>query len=105
MVCARKNILIRPKEFADFALDIRPTYDFQVQLLHYAAGLEVLEPANLRQQMKEEIIAMANNYKINFLSGVPTFGTDTANFCFRKIKHIKMMEIGYINFSNEEIKS
>jgi len=51
------------EDFADFALDIRPTYDFQEQLLHYAAGLEVLEPANLRQQMRDEIIAMANKYQ------------------------------------------
>ncbi len=50
------------EDFTDFALDIRPTYDFQEQLLHYAAGLEVLEPANLRQQMKDEINAMTNNY-------------------------------------------
>ncbi|MBO6253110.1 MAG: WYL domain-containing protein, partial [Bacteroidaceae bacterium] len=51
------------EDFTDFAMDIRPTYDFQEQLLHYAAGLEVLEPAYLRQQMKDEIIAMANNYQ------------------------------------------
>ena len=47
----------------DFALDIRPTYDFLEQLLQYAAGVEVLEPSSLRQQMKEEIQAMANNYR------------------------------------------
>jgi len=51
------------EDFTDFALDIRPTYDFQEQLLHYASGLEVLEPADLRQRIKDEIIAMANNYQ------------------------------------------
>ena len=50
------------EDFADFALDIRPTYDFQEQLMHYTSRIEVLEPADLRQQMKEEIMAMSNNY-------------------------------------------
>lgn len=51
------------EEYADFALDIRPTFDFQEHLLHYAAGVEVLEPAELRQQMKEEIELMLKNYQ------------------------------------------
>lgn len=51
------------EEFTDFSLDIRPTYDFQEQLLHYGAGIEVMEPADLRRQLEEEIKQMLEKYK------------------------------------------
>ena len=45
---------------ADFAFDIRPTADFLGQLLSHGAGIEVLEPEDLRQHMRQLI---ADNLK------------------------------------------
>ena len=39
-------------DYTDFAFDIRPTADFLGQLLSHGAGIEVLEPLELRQKMR-----------------------------------------------------
>jgi hypothetical protein len=46
--------------YTDFSFDIRPTADFLGELLSYGDGLEVLEPLELRQKMKQLI---ADNLK------------------------------------------
>jgi hypothetical protein len=46
--------------YTDFSFDIRPTSDFLGQLLSHGDGIEVLEPADLRQKMRQLI---ANNLK------------------------------------------
>ena len=46
--------------YTDFSFDIRPTADFLGELLSYGDGLEVLEPADLRQKMRQLI---ADNLK------------------------------------------
>jgi len=46
--------------YTDFSFDIRPTADFLGQLLSHGDGIEVLEPAPLRQKMEQLI---ANNLK------------------------------------------
>ena len=40
-------------EYCDFSLDIRPTDDFIGELLKHAEGLEVLEPADLRNKVRD----------------------------------------------------
>ena len=40
-------------EYCDFWLDIRPTDDFIGELLKHAEGLEVLEPADLRNKVRD----------------------------------------------------
>lgn len=40
------------KDYADFELTLRPTYDFIMELLHFGNMIEVLEPQSLRQAMK-----------------------------------------------------
>lgn len=47
-------------QYTDFSFDIRPTADFLGQLLSHGDGVEVLEPAPLRQKMRQLI---ANNLK------------------------------------------
>ena len=38
-------------EYTDFSYDIRPSYDFELELLSYTNGLEVLEPIEFRQKI------------------------------------------------------
>ena len=50
------------EEYTDFSLDIRPTADFVAELLSYNMGLKVLEPADLRLKICEELRRMLNRY-------------------------------------------
>ena len=50
-------------QYADFALDLRPTADFQGQLLSHGARIEVLEPESLRQQMAQSLSARLERYR------------------------------------------
>ena len=49
--------------YTDFALDLRPTSDFLGQLLTHAAGIEVLEPADLRERMHRLINDALGRYQ------------------------------------------
>ena len=40
-------------DYTDFSYDLRPTSDFIGQLLSQGSGIEVLEPQELRQKMRE----------------------------------------------------
>lgn len=51
------------KGWTIFEYDIKPTLDFMQELLSYGAGVEVLQPASLRERMKEELIRMAQMYE------------------------------------------
>ena len=46
----------------DFSFNIRPTFDFLNQLLSHGDGLEVLEPADVRQKMKEMVARILKRY-------------------------------------------
>ena len=48
--------------YTDFSLDVRPTADFIGELLSYDVGLEVLEPADLRQRISRLISEMQSLY-------------------------------------------
>ena len=50
-------------QYADSALDLRPTADFQGQLLSHGARIEVLEPESLRQQMAQSLSASLERYR------------------------------------------
>ncbi len=41
------------EDYADFELELRPTYDFIMELLRVGSMIEVLEPQSLRHQMHE----------------------------------------------------
>lgn len=42
-------------DYTDFAFDLRPTADFLGELLSHGSDIEVLEPADVRQRVKEMI--------------------------------------------------
>lgn len=53
----------RHEEYSIFELDIRPTYDFQQEILRNGEDIEVLQPQWLRQEIAEKIHNMHNLYK------------------------------------------
>lgn len=50
-------------DYSIFTLQVRPTFDFQQELLWNGDALEVLEPLWLRKEMAATIKRMSNNYK------------------------------------------
>ena len=49
-------------DYTDFSYDIRPTSDFLGELLRHGEGIEVLEPWDLRQRMKDLVAEMLKRY-------------------------------------------
>jgi hypothetical protein len=50
------------EEHADFSFDIRPTADFIGELLSYDVGLEVLQPADLREKIHTLLAQSIKHY-------------------------------------------
>ena len=50
-------------DYSIFTLQVRPTFDFQQELLWNGDALEVLEPLWLRQEMASKVKQMWNHYK------------------------------------------
>jgi predicted DNA-binding transcriptional regulator YafY len=53
----------RHDEYSILRLDVRPTFDFQQEILWNGEDLEVLEPYWLRKEMAGKIKRMWNKYK------------------------------------------
>ena len=53
----------RTDTYSIFALKVRPTYDFQQEILWNGKEVEVLEPLWLRKEMAEKVKSMWNKYK------------------------------------------
>ena len=51
------------EEYAEFTFDIRPTYDFFNALASAGPDLEILEPQDMRDEMKDWLMATLDNYK------------------------------------------
>jgi hypothetical protein len=49
-------------EYTDFSYDIRPTSDFLGELLRHSNGIEVLEPRDLREKMRQMIAETLKRY-------------------------------------------
>ena len=49
-------------DYTDFSFDIRPTSDFLGELLRHSEGIEVLQPPNLREKMRQMIAEMLKKY-------------------------------------------
>ena len=49
--------------YADFEFYLRPTFDFRQELLSQGNEVEVLEPADFRQEMKDVMEKMLEHYK------------------------------------------
>jgi hypothetical protein len=54
--------LTSTEDYTDFSYDIRPTTDFLGELLRHSEGIEVLEPLDLREKMRQMIENTLNNY-------------------------------------------
>ena len=54
--------LASPPDYTDFALDIRPTSDFLGELLRHSDGIEVLEPLDVREKMRQMIAETLKRY-------------------------------------------
>ena len=50
-------------DYTDFSFDIRPTADFLDALIAHESGIEVLEPADLRQEMINRLQKMLARYR------------------------------------------
>ena len=55
--------LVHTGEYSIFSVEVRPTFDFQQELLWNGDALEVLEPLWLRKEMAARIKQMGNHYK------------------------------------------
>ena len=53
----------RTDEYSIFELHVRPTFDFQQELLWNGENLEVLEPLWLRKEIAGKVKRMWNKYK------------------------------------------
>ena len=49
--------------YADFSFDIRPTVDFLNELRKYGDGIEVLEPLELREKMRQMLLDALKRYE------------------------------------------
>ena len=49
-------------DYADFSYDIRPTSDFLGELLRHSDGIEVLQPLELREKMRQMIAETLKRY-------------------------------------------
>ena len=49
-------------DYTDFSYDIRPTSDFLGELLRHSEGIEVLEPLDLREKMRQMIVETLKRY-------------------------------------------
>ena len=59
---ASQKEISQNEAYSDFVLDIRPTIDFIGELLKNAEGIEVLEPADLRQKVSDILKATRSRY-------------------------------------------
>ena len=53
----------RNDEYSIFTYHLRPTYDFQQELLSHGEDMEVLEPQWLREEIADKVEIMSNKYK------------------------------------------
>ena len=51
-------------EYSIFEYWLKPTYDFEQEILSHREDVEVLEPAQLRETIKESILKMAKIYSL-----------------------------------------
>ena len=57
-------------EYSIFEYHLVPTYDFRHEILSHGPDMEVLEPEDFRNQVKEDIALMYMNYHFSS-AGIP----------------------------------
>ena len=58
---SQRELTSKP-DYTDFSYDIRPTSDFLGELLRHSDGIEVLEPLELREKMRQMIAGTLKRY-------------------------------------------
>ncbi len=53
----------KDKDYAIFALRVRPTFDLRQKILSLGSAVEVLKPESLREEMREEVRRMSKMYQ------------------------------------------
>ena len=53
----------KDKDYAIFALRVRPTLDLRQKILSLGSAVEVLKPESLREEMREEVRRMSKMYQ------------------------------------------
>jgi predicted DNA-binding transcriptional regulator YafY len=48
--------------YTDFSFEVRPTSDFMGELLKFGNGIEILEPVNIRERMRQKIAETLKRY-------------------------------------------
>ena len=48
--------------YTDFSFEVRPTSDFMGELLKFGNGVEILEPVNIRERMRQKIAETLKRY-------------------------------------------
>ena len=59
---ASQKEIQRTEEYTDFSYDIRPTYDFINELCSYHKGIEVLEPQDFREKIRDYLVETLSRY-------------------------------------------
>ena len=62
LIHASQKELESTEEYADFEYSLRPTFDFKQELLAQGDEVEVLEPVEFRQEMKDIVQQMVKRY-------------------------------------------
>ena len=57
-----QTLVERTPEYSIFEYHLVPTYDFRHEILSHGPDVEVLEPEDFRNEVKEDIARMAENY-------------------------------------------
>ena len=60
---SQKEIETTP-DYSIFEYKIKPTYDFEQEILSHRGDVEVLEPVSLRETIKQSIMKMAKLYQV-----------------------------------------
>ena len=60
---SQKEIETTP-DYSIFEYKIKPTYDFEQEILSHREDVEVLEPVSLRETIKQSIMKMAKLYQV-----------------------------------------
>ena len=55
--------LASTEHYTDFSFDIRPTADFLDELLKHGDGIEILEPLDLREKMRQMLLTSLKRYE------------------------------------------
>ena len=60
-----QKVIDDTSEYADFSLNVAPTFDFYLKLLSYGGLVEVIQPESVRQKMINQVEVLAHLYRLS----------------------------------------